>query len=298
MSDPLPEHVPVMIEEIVHWLDPQPGQTFVDGTLGGGGHTRRLAAAVGASGLVIALDRDPAALAVAEQHLQGQPIQLVETNFCELPELLEQLDLEAVDGIVLDLGLSSDQLSDPERGFSFDSAGPLDLRFNPEEGDPAWRLLERLSAEHLANLIYQYGEERYSRRIARKIVERRRTEPVRTAADLAQLVRRSVPKTTKIDPATRTFQALRIAVNDELKSLEIALKRFPECLRPEGRLAVISFHSLEDRRVKEAFRDDARYEPLTRKPIRPGEAEVAANPRSRSAKLRVARRVSSEESSG
>ena len=298
MSDPLPEHVPVMIEEIVHWLDPQPGQTFVDGTLGGGGHTRRLAAAVGASGLVIALDRDPAALAVAEQHLQGQPIQLVETNFCELPELLEQLEVESVDGIVLDLGLSSDQLSDPQRGFSFDSAGPLDLRFNTEEGDPAWRLLERLSAEHLANLIYQYGEERYSRRIARKIVERRRTEPVRTAADLARLVRRSVPKTTKIDPATRTFQALRIAVNDELKSLEIALQRFPECLRPEGRLAVISFHSLEDRRVKEAFRDDARYEPLTRKPIRPGEAEVAANPRSRSAKLRVARRVSSEESSG
>ena len=295
MSDQLPEHVPVMTEEIVHWLDPQPGQTFVDGTLGGGGHTRRLAAAVGASGLVIALDLDPAALAAAEQHLQGQPIQLVGSNYCELPELLAQLEVEAVDGIVLDLGLSSDQLADPQRGFSFDSTGPLDLRFNTEEGEPAWRLLERLSAEHLADLIYHYGEERYSRRIARKIVEQRQTQPVRTAADLARLVRRSVPKTTKIDPATRTFQALRIVVNDELKSLEIALRRFPECLRLEGRLAVISFHSLEDRRVKGAFRDDARYEPLTRKPVRPSEAEVVSNPRSRSAKLRVARRVSSEE---
>jgi 16S rRNA (cytosine1402-N4)-methyltransferase len=158
------------------------------------------------------------------------------------------------------------------------------------QGKPAWRLLERLSAEHLADLIYQFGEERYSRRIARAIAQRRQYDPVTTAADLAELVRRCVPRSRhdRIDPATRTFQALRIAVNDELKSLEIALRRLPDCLRPGGRMAVISFHSLEDRRVKETFRDDPRLAALTRKPVTPSDAETAQNPRSRSAKLRVA----------
>jgi 16S rRNA (cytosine1402-N4)-methyltransferase len=175
----------------------------------------------------------------------------------------------------------------------------LDLRFDPSEGEPAWRLLQRLSAEHMADLIYAYGEERHSRRIARAIVQRRRERPIKTTADLAQLVRRAVPPSgdEHIDPATRTFQALRIAVNDELKSLEIALRRIPDCLRPAGRLAVISFHSLEDRRVKEAFRDDPRWQALTRKPVRPGDDEVARNPRARSAKLRVAQRAEAQESS-
>jgi 16S rRNA (cytosine1402-N4)-methyltransferase len=211
-------------------------------------------------------------------------------NFCDLPEILVELGVEAVDGILLDLGLSSDQLADSERGFSFSATGPLDLRFDPTRGKPAWRMLQRISAEHLADLIYQYGEERYSRRIARAIVERRQDEPIETAADLAELVRRCVPRSRhdRIDPATRTFQALRIAVNDELKSLEIALRRLPDCLRPGGRLAVISFHSLEDRRVKEAFRDDQRLTVLTRKPLTPSDAETAVNPRSRSAKLRIA----------
>ena len=178
--------------------------------------------------------------------------------------------------------------------------GPLDLRFDPMQGKPAWRLLERLSADHLADLIFLYGEERYSRRIARAIVERRREKPIATAADLAELVRRCVPRTRhdRIDPATRTFQALRIAVNDELKSLEIALCRLPDCLRPGGRLAVISFHSLEDRRVKEAFRDNSRLTSLTRKPITPSDAESADNPRSRSAKLRVAVRVKGDPKIG
>jgi 16S rRNA (cytosine1402-N4)-methyltransferase len=199
-----------------------------------------------------------------------------------------------VDGILLDLGLSSDQLLDAERGFSFHSAGPLDLRFDPSRGEPAWKLVERLSAEHLANLIYRHGEERYSRRIARRIVETRRAAPIRTATDLARVVRQSVPRshTERIDPATRTFQALRIAVNEELKWLEVGLRRLPDCLRPGGRLAVISFHSLEDRLVKESFRDDARVDVLTRRPVRPTEEECAVNPRSRSAKLRVAERKS------
>jgi 16S rRNA (cytosine1402-N4)-methyltransferase len=280
-----------MLDDIVHWLAPREGQTIVDGTLGGGGHTRALAERVGKSGRVISLDRDPAALAAAEKNLQGLSVTLVESNYCDLPEVLQQLDVPSVDGVVLDLGLSSDQLADPERGFSFDAPGPLDLRFNPDEGEPAARLVNHLREQNLADLIFQLGEERYSRRIARAIVERRRQQPIETAAELASVVRRVVPRSNKgerIDPATRTFQALRIAVNNELKSLEIALQRMPECVQPGGRVAVISFHSLEDRLVKEAFRDNPRYDALARKPFRPHPQEVARNPRARSAKLRVA----------
>lgn len=287
------QHVPVLAAEVVAWLQPAAGQTIVDGTLGGGGHTRLLAQAVGTGGTVIALDRDPQAVAAAEIALAGLPVRPMHSDYSELPELLAQMDVDAVDGIVLDLGISSDQLADDSRGFSFHSTGPLDLRFDPSRGEPAWKLLERLSDKHLADIIYRYGEERFSRRIARRIVECRRAAPIRSAAELAQLVRRAVPaaKRDRIDPATRTFQALRIAVNEELKWLEVALRRLPDCLRPDGRLAVISFHSLEDRLVKEAFRDDDRWNVLTRRPVRPSEQEVAANPRARSAKLRVAART-------
>jgi 16S rRNA (cytosine1402-N4)-methyltransferase len=265
---------------------------IADGTLGGGGHARAIAERVGPAGLVIGLDRDPAAIEAAARNLAGLPVRLAQANFCDLPEVLEQIDVPAVDGALLDLGISSDQLADPERGFSFSADGPLDLRFDPTEGEPAKRLINRLSAEHLANLIYEYGEERYSRRVARAIVERRHEHPIETAAELAELVRRCVPRSPheRIDPATRTFQALRIAVNDELKSLEIALRRIPDWLRPGGRLAVISFHSLEDRRVKEAFRRDDRWQVLTPKPLRPNEDETERNSRARSAKLRVAAR--------
>lgn len=294
MLDPSSVHVSVMLDPIVQWLQPRPGAVLVDGTLGGGGHTRALAAGVGSDGLVIGIDRDPAAIEAATKEIQRLPIRLAQANFCDLPEVLEQLKIEKVDGVVLDLGLSSDQLADRERGFSFSSDGPLDLRFDPTEGEPARRLINRLSVEHLTLLISRYGEERYSPRIARAIVERRREQPIETAAELAALVRGCVPIPpggTRIDPATRTFQALRIAVNDELKSLEIALRRIPDCLRPGARLAIISFHSLEDRRVKEAFRTDERLRVLTRRPVGPDEKELAENPRSRSAKLRVAERV-------
>ena len=294
MTDPVTVHIPVLLDEVVRWLDPRPGSVVVDGTAGGGGHARALAERVGSEGRVIALDRDPDALQRAEQNLKGLPVVLVHANFCDLPEVLQGLGIRFVDGVVLDLGLSSDQLADLARGFSFSASGPLDLRFDPTRGEPASRLVNRLSAEHLADLIQRYGEERYSRRIARAVVEFRRRKPIETAAELAEIVRRAVPPTkglASIDPATRTFQALRIAVNDELKSLEIALRRIPDCLRPGGRFAVISFHSLEDRRVKEAFRDDPRCEVLTRKPIRPAEEEIARNPRARSAKLRVAART-------
>lgn len=292
MSDLSTQHVSVMPREIMHWLDPRPGQVFVDGTLGGGGHTKMLAEAVAPDGLVIALDRDKAALDRCEEKLRGLPVRLAQANFCDLPEVLETLEIAQVDGILLDLGLSSDQLADDQRGFSFHSEGPLDLRFDTEEGEPAYRLLERLRPETLADLIFQFGEERYSRRIAKAIFERRKTTPIRTARELAELVRRCVPPSGKIDSATRTFQALRIAVNEELKSLHVALKRLPNYLRPGGRLAILSFHSLEDRPVKEAFRTDARLNALTRRPLTAEDDELAQNPRSRSAKLRVAERTS------
>ncbi len=273
-------HIPVLAQQVLAALDPQPGQVVVDGTLGGAGHTRLLLPRLAPGGEVIGLDCDPAVIERAECELAGQSLRMAQANYCELPEVLQSAGVTGVSAILLDLGLSSDQLADTTRGFSYEADGCVDLRFDPQRGEPAWRLLERLGAEHLADLIYAYGEERYSRRIARAVVERRRTDPVRTARALADLVRRCVPRAKhhSIDPATRTFQALRIAVNDELKSLEIALRRLPDCLLPQGRIAIISFHSLEDRLVKTAFRDDARLQVLTRRPLRADESEVRENP--------------------
>ena len=289
--------MPVLLGEVIESLMPSRGKVFVDGTLGGGGHTRALAEKVGPDGLVIGLDRDPEPVERAIRTMENLPVRVFQANFCDIPEVLAELNIEKVDGVLLDLGLSSDQLADNERGFSFSSDGPLDLRFDTSQGEPTWRLVDRLSPENLADLIYAYGEERHSRRIARAIVKRREESPIRTTAELAEVVRRAVPKTRdsqRIDPATRTFQALRIAANDELKSLEIVLRRIPDCLISGGRAAIISFHSLEDRRVKDAFREDDRYEVITRRPIRASEEEIAQNPRSRSAKLRVASRVMEE----
>ena len=288
----VPRHTPVLPAEVLCWLQPRAGMILVDGTLGGGGHTRLLAETLSGDGYVLALDRDAAALSAAEKNLTGLPVKIAHANFCDLPGVLDELAVPAVDGILLDLGLSSDQLADDSRGFSFDAAGELDLRFDVEEGEPAWRLLARLEEREIADVIYKYGEERFSRRIARRIVEARNQSPIKSAAQLADLVRHSVPRSPKerIDPATRTFQALRIAVNQELESLELALARLPDRLKPGGRLAIISFHSLEDRLVKEAFRSDPRLEPLTKKPIIASDEEIAGNPRSRSAKLRVAAR--------
>lgn len=285
-------HTPVMLDEVLQWLEPTPGKVLVDGTLGGGGHTRALAERVGPGGVVLAFDRDPAAIERASEQLRGLPVQLANRSFRELPEVLAEIGRSHVDGVLLDLGLSSDQLADAERGFSYESTGPLDLRFDPETGEPAWRLLEYLPEKAIADLIYAYGEERFSRRIARRIVEQRKTQPLHTAAELAELVRGCVPRARhhRIDPATRTFQALRIAVNDELGALSELLAKLPDLLSPGGRCVVISFHSLEDRIAKNAFRDDSRWLALTRKPVLPKDIEVARNPRSRSAKLRVAER--------
>lgn len=286
-------HIPVMPAEVLEQLDPQPGDIVLDGTLGGGGHTRLLAERVGDSGRVVATDRDPAAVAEAQQTLRGLPVAVAHASYDEAPEVLEEAGLGPLNGVLLDVGLSSDQLDDRQRGFSFHADGPLDLRFDPTSGEPAYKLIARLSPETLADLIYKYGDERCSRRIARAIVQRRRSEPIETASDLADVVRRATPRNydPRLDPATRTFQALRIAVNGELDILEHALKRLPPLLAPGGRIAVISFHSLEDRLVKAAFRGDDTLRILTNRPLRPSEEEVASNPRARSAKLRVAERL-------
>ena len=292
----LPEptcHIPVMLEEVIEWLAPKSGKILVDGTFGGGGHTVEMAKLVEPDGKVLAMDLDSEAIDRSQHLTESLPVELAIGSYVKIPDLLRASEIERVDGILLDIGLSSDQLADQERGFSFQSSGALDLRFDRSRGEAAWQLLERLDERAIADIIYQYGEERYSRRIARKIVDQRRQNSLRTADQLADLVRSCVPrsKVHSIDPATRTFQALRIAVNQELATLERALEKLPACLKVGGRLAIISFHSLEDRRVKHAFREDPRLKVLTKRPIPPSEDEIQRNPRSRSAKLRVAERV-------
>jgi 16S rRNA (cytosine1402-N4)-methyltransferase len=288
-----PQHRPVLPAEVMQALEPQPGQVFVDATVGAGGHSRLLAERIAPGGRLIGLEQDPAMIELATQQLQGLQITLVHTNFGALREVLDQLGIERVDGLLADLGFCSDQMEDPQRGLSFQADGPLDMRLDPTEGETAASLLRRLSERDLANLIFEFGEERCSRRIARNIVERRRSDPVTTTAELAELVRRCVPRPKGrgpvIHPATRTFQALRIAVNHEMESLENLLVQLPACLKPGGRAAIISFHSLEDRRVKNAFRDREHWHKLAAKPVTATDEEVRDNPRSRSAKLRAAR---------
>jgi len=298
-NDALPRHVSVLPSEVLNALDPRPGQVIVDATLGAGGHARLLAERLGATGRLIGLDRDPAMLALARKRLTGLPVTFVQANFDGLRDVLDELGIEAVDGVLADLGFCSDQLEDGGRGLSFSQAGPLDMRLDPSEGEPASELLRRLDERELADLIYEYGEERFSRRIARKIVEVRKQAPLETTEQLAELVRRCVPRPPRqgyrkrppIDPATRVFQALRIAVNDELESLDRLLAALPRCVKPGGVAVVISFHSLEDRRVKWAFRDRTKWDVLTKKPVVAGEEEERNNPRARSAKLRAARRI-------
>ena len=277
----------------MHWLNPQPGQVVVDCTVGAGGHTRLLAERVGPGGRVIGLDQDPAMLELARPRLAGLPVTLVHAAFDELPDVLRHLGMSVVNGVLADLGVCSDQLDNPARGLTFQSDGPLDMRLDPTRGEPAAALVNRLGERDLADLIYQFGEERFSRRIARRIVEARRESPVETTAQLAAIVRRAVPRSKGrpgLDPATRTFQALRIAVNDELGALDRLLVRLPELIAPGGRAVLISFHSLEDRRVKRAFRESAAWQVLTKKPVTAGPDEERTNPRARSAKLRAAQR--------
>jgi 16S rRNA (cytosine1402-N4)-methyltransferase len=292
-----PIHEPVLLAETVALLAPARGGLFVDCTVGLGGHAQAVLAA-GATRL-IGLDRDTVALGIAAQSLSTwqDRVELVHADFRELPAVLATRGIDVMAGCLADLGVSSMQFDAEGRGFSFRRDEPLDMRMDQTQGPTAADLLADTGEEDLANVIFQYGEERYSRRIARGVVEARRTGRIGTTGQLAQIVRRAVPRKgyQRIDPATRTFQALRIWVNRELDGLDEFLGAASKLLAAGARLAVITFHSLEDRIVKHAFRALAAGEEalrvLTRKPVIPGEAEVARNPRARSAKLRAIERL-------
>ena len=306
MKDSL--HKPVLYKEIIHALQPRSSGRYIDATVGAGGHARGLLEACAPDGRLLGLDIDPQALALARETLApyGKRATLAQASYASLLEAMQAIGWEAVDGIVLDLGVSSMQLDTPMRGFSFQHEAPLDMRFNPTTGQSAAELINTMKEDQLTEILFRYGEEPRARRVAKMIVDGR---PILTTIQLAQIVKRAYPGHSRIHPATRTFQALRIAVNDELATLERGLPRAVEALRPGGRLAVISFHSLEDRTVKEFFRRESRdqvnppHEPIfeverrailkeiNRKPITPGAEEIQENPRARSAKLRVAEKL-------
>ncbi len=287
-----PRHEPVLAAETLRLLDPKPGETWVDCTVGAGGHSRLIAERIAPAGRLIGLDQDPTMLELARPRLDGLPVTLLHANFDQLADVLTNLGVVVVDGVLADLGFASDQMDASERGFSFRGQGPLDMRLDPTGGATAADLVNTLSEVALADIFYEYGEERHSRRVARRIVERRKLKPFETTADLADVVRSCVPRSGGIDPATRVFQALRVAVNDELGALDRLLAVLPRLVKPGGRAEVISFHSLEDRRVKQVFRTPGVWEPLTKKPVEASDEELVRNPRSRSAKLRVAVRMS------
>jgi 16S rRNA (cytosine1402-N4)-methyltransferase len=293
-------HEPVLLREVLELLDPRPGQVMVDCTLGRGGHARAIAERLGAGGLLIGLDADPRNLRYAAERLKEAPCptRLFHANFAELPAVLKEVGQKGVDGILADLGLSTNQLFDDAYGLSFARDMPLDMRIDPRERRTAADLVNRMSEEDLANVLYELAQERYSRRIARKIGEARRVSPIISTERLADLVRQAIPKRggapERIDPATRTFMALRMAVNREMENLGALLSEAPALLKAGGRMAVISFQSMEDRAVKQAFRSAEQtgfLRLVTKKPLCATEAEVAANPRSRSAKLRVAQKT-------
>jgi 16S rRNA (cytosine1402-N4)-methyltransferase len=292
-----PTHEPVLLAETIQLLDPSRGGLFVDCTVGLGGHTGAMLAA-GAS-RVIGLDRDPTALALASASLAawGERVELVHADYRQLGDVLDARGVDGLDGALADLGVSSMQFDMEGRGFSFRRDEPLDMRMDQTSGPTVADLLQSVDEQELANVIFQFGEERFSRRIARGVVEARRLSPVATTGQLAQIVRRAVPRRgyQRIDPATRTFQALRIWVNRELEGLDAFLVETSRRLRAGARLAVITFHSLEDRVVKHTFRALAAGETalrvLTRKPVTPADAEVERNPRARSAKLRAIERL-------
>jgi 16S rRNA (cytosine1402-N4)-methyltransferase len=300
-AERVPVHTSVLPVEALTLLDPRPGELWVDCTVGGGGHTQLLADRVQPNGRVIGLDQDPTMLVRARGRLFGldaasdPPIELVHANFDQLSEVLEARGIEAVDGVFADLGFSSDQLAETARGLSFRASGPLDMRLDPTAGATAADLVNRMSEAALAEVFREYGEERHSRRVARRIVERRADALFSTTADLAAVVRSCVPRSGSIDPATRVFQALRIAVNDELGALDRLLAVLPKIVKAGGRAGVISFHSLEDRRVKHAFRIPGVWRLVNKKPVEAGAEETARNPRARSAKLRVAVRTDPDE---
>jgi len=294
-----PQHVPVLLDEVLNFLNVRPGGTYVDATLGLAGHSSEIARRLGPKGTLIGFDRDPEAMELAKARLEelrqelGEEMPTIRLIPKAFSEAASEIEPASLDGLLADFGVSSLQLDEAHRGFSFRADGPLDMRMNTRTGETAEQVVNQEDENELANLIYEFGEERRSRRIARAIV---RARPITTTAELARVVSAAAPsmKGDKIHPATRTFQALRIRVNDELGEIRTLLQSAPSLLKPGGRLVLISFHSLEDRLVKDAFRDAGRngvYEVLTKKPVVAGEEEESRNPRSRSAKMRAVEKI-------
>lgn len=318
--DAYSDHIPVMLEEVMHWIAPKPGGFYLDATLGLAGHAARLMDMTGGQARLLGLDRDEQALAKAGATLArfGENVQLAHTSFQHFPQALKEAGWDKLDGVIADLGVSSLQLDSPERGFSFLHDGPLDMRMDPGSGGvPASGIVALASFERLRQMLWDYGEEPMAGRIARAIVAAREAKPIESTLELARIVAAAYPAKRRAQsrnhPATKTFQALRLEVNQELREIEVFLERIVDYLRPGARIAVISFHSLEDRIVKRAFRQDStaclcpREYPVCqcghrkklrlpfRKPLLPSEEEMRANSRSRSAKLRVAERIDGEE---
>jgi 16S rRNA (cytosine1402-N4)-methyltransferase len=301
------KHIPVLVEEVMMLLRCEPGRTYVDATLGGGGHASEILRRTAPDGVVIGLDWDEEAVSEARKALMpfGERAKIFRENFIHLGDVLKEMNIEQVDGILLDLGLSSFQLEKEARGFSFRGEGPLDMRMDRRMDRTASDLINSLSEKELEKTLLQYGEERWAKRIAKAILRERTQGPIETTQTLSRIVRHAIPRRfhpRKIDPATKTFQALRIHVNDELENLRRLLEIGWKFLRKGGRICIISFHSLEDRMVKESFRRLEKVEVggprplpvvsiLTKKPITPSEEEQKKNPRSRSAKLRCAEKV-------
>lgn len=287
-------HEPVMLQEVINNLRLRDGMILLDATLGTGGHALELLKRISPGGKLIGIDRDAESLEIAKERLRDYQSQciFIHGNFCNIDTILKSCNISAVDGVLLDLGISSFQLDNAVRGFSFVNEGPLDMRMDRSTATSAFDLLQNLTREEIAAILWQFGQERFSRRIAARLVEYRDDTPISTTTQLARLIAKSVPRRAyhRIHPATRAFQALRIAVNHELESLELFLQRIAPFVRSGGRLCAVSFHSLEDRIIKVSFRDFVKNKGfifITKKPLPPQEQEIRGNPRARSAKLRV-----------
>jgi len=290
------EHIPVLLNEVIEYLNLKENKLIIDCTIGEGGHAKKILESLGPSGILLGIDQDQDALVAARERLApfGKRVDLIWGNFIDLEKILKEKGIEGADGILFDLGVSSLQLNRKERGFSFLREGPLDMRMNKAQRINASHLINKTSYKKLQNILYEFGEERWAKRIARAIVREREKTPVTTTTQLARIIERAVPYRGRIHPATRTFLALRLRINGELENLREALPPTVDSLKKKGRICIISYHSLEDRIVKNSFKDFAhqgKLKILTKKPITPTIKEIRVNPRSRSAKLRVGERI-------
>lgn len=280
------KHIPVLLNEVIKVLDPKVGEFFIDGTLGGGGHAMAIQKCLGSNGKILAVDVDDEAVKRVDVEFK-----IFHANYTEIPEILKKEKLPKADGLLLDLGFSSFQIDDPKRGFSFLHDAPLDMRYDARSKNvSAEDVVNGMSEKDLADIFWKYGEERWSRVIAKKIIDERKKKKIRTTTELARIIEKAISRKGRMHPATKVFQALRIYVNKELENIETITGRIPDIITKDGRVAIISFHSLEDRIVKNAFRDLVKSKKalfINKKPIIPTRAEILKNPRSRSAKLRA-----------